>query len=85
MLQLRPRSDFGRLMCSSPSRWLVLARDEFSRDEFFTTSDKDQGVFEQLHLVNVLLVYTLRGPLALLQCALPLVVCRVSLVASQRW
>ena len=57
MLQLRPRSDFGRLM--------VLARDEFSRDEFFT-SDNDQGVFEQLRLMNFLLVYTLRGPLAFL-------------------
>ena len=28
----------------------VLARDEFLRDEFLT-SDKDQGVFEQLHFM----------------------------------
>ena len=65
MLQLRPRSDFGRLMlCPSPSRWLVLARDELSRDELFT-SDKDQGVFEQLHFMNFLLVHASTGPSAL--------------------
>jgi|TARA_B110001469_G_scaffold84142_1_gene79615 hypothetical protein len=65
MLQLRPRSDFGRLMlCPSPSRWLVLARDELSRDEFFAC-DNDQGVFEQLHSMKFLLVHTLTGPLAL--------------------
>ena len=66
MLQLRPRSDFGRLMLlvPEPHRWLVLARAEFSRDEFLT-SDKDQGVLEQLHFMNFLLVYTLTGPSAL--------------------
>ena len=67
MLQLRPRSDFGRLMlCPSPSRWLVLARDELSRDEFFAC-DNDQGVFEQLHFMNFLLVPASTGLLALLR------------------
>ena len=42
----------------------MLARDEFSRDELFT-SDKDQGVFEQLRVMNLFLVYALTGPLAL--------------------
>ena len=66
MLQLRPPSDFGRLMLPVPGPLLlVLARDEFSRDEF-STSDNDQGVFEQLHLTNFLLVHTLRGPLEFL-------------------
>ena len=62
MLQLRPPSDFGRrmLLVPGPSRWLVLARDEFSRDEFFT-SDNDQGVFEQLHLMNFLVVHISTG------------------------
>ena len=67
MLQLHPRSDFGRLMLLVPEPlWLVLARDEFSRDEFFT-SDKDQGVFEQLHLINILAVHASTGLLALLR------------------
>ena len=61
MLQLHPGSDFGRLMLLAREPLAVLARDELSRDEFFT-SDKDQGVFEQLHLMNFLLVYTLTGP-----------------------
>ena len=43
----------------------MLARDELSRDEL-STSDNDQGRFEQLHLINFLLVRTLRGLLALL-------------------
>ena len=38
----------------------MLARDEFSRDEFFT-SDNDQGVSEHLRLVDVLLVCTSTG------------------------
>jgi len=59
---------------SSPSRWLVLARDELSRDEL-STSDNDQGVFEQLHLMNFLLVHTSTGPLALFRaCCLSLCV-----------
>ena len=60
MLQLRPRSDFGRLMLLVPEP-LAGARarqDEFSRDEFFAC-DNDQGVFEQLHSMNFLLTYTL--------------------------
>ena len=44
----------------------MLARDEFSRDEFFT-SDNDQGVFEQLHFMNFLLVHASTGLLALLR------------------
>ena len=64
------------LLVPEPLAALVLARDEFSRDEFLT-SDKDQGVFEQLHFMNVLLVYTLRGPLALFRarCLLLCVEC----------
>ena len=42
----------------------MLARDELSRDEL-STSDNDQGVFEQLHLMNFLLIYLSTGPLAL--------------------
>ena len=62
----------------------MLARDELSRDEL-STSDNDQGVFEQLHLINILAVHASTGLLALLRALLPLAVCRVSLVASQRW
>ena len=40
---------------SSLSRWEVLARGEFSRDEF-STSDDDHGVFGQLYFMNVLAV-----------------------------
>ena len=36
--------------CGRLSRWVVLARGEFSRDEF-STSDNDHGVFGQLHLI----------------------------------
>ena len=44
----------------------MLARDELSRDEL-STSDNDQGVFEQLHLMNFLLVHVSTGLLALLR------------------
>ena len=44
----------------------MLARDEFSRDEFLT-SDKDHRVFEQLHLINILAVHASTGLLALLR------------------
>jgi len=44
----------------------VLARDELSRDEL-STSDNDQGVFEQLHLINILAVHASTGLLALLR------------------
>jgi hypothetical protein len=48
VLQLRPRSDFGRLVLArSKLLWVVdvevLARCRIGRDEFFT-SDNDQGV-----------------------------------------
>ena len=42
----------------------MLARDELSRDEF-SISDKDQGVFEQLHVINILAVHASTGPSAL--------------------
>ena len=42
------------------SRWVVLARGEFSRDEF-STSDDDHGVFGQLHFMNVLVVHFSTG------------------------
>ena len=45
---------------------VVLARDEFSRDEF-STCDNDHGVFEQLHSINILAVQTSTGLLALLR------------------
>jgi hypothetical protein len=41
----------------APSCWVVLARCQIGRDESFT-SDNDQGVFEHLRLVDVLLVCT---------------------------
>ena len=41
--------------CGRLSRWVVLARGEFSRDEF-STSDDDHGVFGQLYFMNVLAV-----------------------------
>ena len=44
----------------------MLARDELSRDEL-STSDNDQGVFEQLHLINILAVHASTGLLALLR------------------
>ena len=44
----------------SLSRWVVLARGEFSRDEF-STSDKDHGVFGQVHFMNVLDVHFSTG------------------------
>lgn len=44
----------------APSRWVVVARCRIGRDEFFT-SDNDQGVFEHLRLVDVLLVCTSTG------------------------
>ena len=66
MLQLRPRSDFGRLMLlvPEPLAGARARREEFSRDEFLT-SDKDQGVFEQLHFMNFLLVHASTGSSAL--------------------
>ena len=64
VLQLRPRSDFGGLVLAwcwpAPSRWVVLARCRIGRDEFFT-SDNDQGVFEHLRLMDVLLACTSTG------------------------
>ena len=45
----------GWVLRSSHSRWVVLARGEFSRDEF-STSDDDHGVFGQLHFINVLVM-----------------------------
>ena len=48
-------SSAGRL-----SRWVVLARGEFSRDEF-STSNKDHGVFGQVHFMNVLDVHFSTG------------------------
>jgi hypothetical protein len=63
-LLLRPRSDFGGLVLAwcwpAPSRWVVLARCRIGLDELFT-SDNDQGVFEHLRLVDVLLVCTSTG------------------------
>ena len=66
VLQLRPRSDFGRLV-HPRSKPLGGGRTPGSdscrigRDEFFT-SDNDQGVFEHLvRLVDVLLVCTSTG------------------------
>ena len=58
VLQLRPRSDFDRLVLAR-SKLLGNARtlSDHGRDEFFT-SDNDQGVFEHLLLVDVLLVCT---------------------------
>jgi len=50
----------GRWCCLAPSRWVVLARCQIGRDEFFT-SDNDQGFFEQLRLVEFLLVCTSTG------------------------
>ena len=44
----------------APSCWVVLARFRIGRDEFFT-SDNDQGVFEHLLLVDILLVCTSTG------------------------
>jgi hypothetical protein len=44
----------------APSRWVVVARCRIGRDEFFT-SDNDQGVFEHLRLLDVLLVCTSTG------------------------
>lgn len=46
--------------CGRLSRWVVLARGEFSRDEF-STSDNDHGIFGQLHLVDVLAVHFSTG------------------------
>ena len=46
--------------CGRLSRWVVLARGEFSRDEF-STSDDDHGVFGQLHFMNVLVVHFSTG------------------------
>ena len=46
--------------CGRLSRWVVLARGEFSRDEF-STSDNDHGVFGQLHFMNVLDVHFSTG------------------------
>ena len=62
MLQVRPRSDLDRLGAAVVclSRLVVLARDDFSRDEF-STSDNDHGVFEQLHFMNVLDVHFSTG------------------------
>ena len=61
MLQLRPRSDFGRLVLArSKPLGVVLARCRIGRDEFFT-SDNDEGVFERLRLVDFLLVCTSTG------------------------
>ena len=58
MLQVRPRSDLDGLGAAVVclSRWVVLARDDFSRDEF-STSDNDHGIFGQFHLVDVLAVH----------------------------
>ena len=53
------RPDFSQLR---GGRECGVARDELSRDEL-STSDNDQGVFEQLHLMNFLLVYTSTGDL----------------------
>jgi hypothetical protein len=39
---------------------VVLARGEFSRDEF-STSDNDHGIFGQLHLMDVLAVHFSTG------------------------
>ena len=57
VLQVRPRSDLDGLGAAVVclSRWVVLARGEFSRDEF-STSDNDHGVFGQLYFMNVLAV-----------------------------
>ena len=62
MLQLRPRSDFGRGLVLARSKPLggVVARCRIGRDEFFT-SDNDQGVSEHLRLVDVLLACTSTG------------------------
>ena len=61
VLQLRPRSDFGRLVHPrSKPLGGGRARCRIGRDEFFT-SDNDQGVFEHLRLVDVLLVCTSTG------------------------
>jgi len=46
--------------CGRLSRWVVLARGEFSRDEF-STSDDDHGVFGQLRFMNVLVVHFSTG------------------------
>ena len=46
--------------CGRLSRWVVLARGEFSRDEF-STSDDDHGVFGQLYFMNVLAVHFSKG------------------------
>ena len=46
--------------CGRLSRWVVLARGEFSRDEF-STSDDDHGVFGQLYFMNVLAVHFSTG------------------------
>ena len=63
----------------------MLARDELSRDEL-STSDNDQGRFEQLDPLDELSPRShFEGTFGTFACALPLVVCRVSLVASQRW
>ena len=61
--QLRPRSDFGRLVLARSMQaagWVVVARCRIGRDEFFT-SDNDQGVSEHLRLVDVLLACTSTG------------------------
>ena len=42
------------------SRWVVLARGEFSRDGF-STSDDDHGVFGQLRFMNALVVHFSTG------------------------
>ena len=46
--------------CGRLSRWVVLARGEFSRDEF-STSDDDHGVFGQLRFMNALVVHFSTG------------------------
>ena len=64
MLQVRPLSDLVRLGAAVVclSRWVVLARDDFSRDEF-STSDDDHGVFGQIHLLLRLSIHlVMEGP-----------------------
>ena len=72
-----------------PSRWVVLARGEFSRDEF-STSDNDHGVFGQLRFMNALVVHFSTGlwfarVRAASRCVLVRLSCMHALVASQRW
>ena len=47
-------------MLRSSQPWVVLARGEFSRDEF-STSDDDHGGFGQLYFMNVFAVHFSTG------------------------